>query len=118
MLTIHGIKNCDTVKKAQKWLEVEGIEYTFHDFRKDGLTADMVQDFVDALGVDAVLNKRGTTWRKLPADVTDGIDDMAAKALMVEHDALIKRPVWRKDGEYRLGFAAKDLASFEAWLKG
>lgn len=118
MLTIHGIKNCDTVKKARKWLEAEGIEHTFHDFRRDGLTPEMVADFVDALGIDAVLNKRGTTWRKLPTDTTEGIDDNAAKALMVEHDALIKRPVWRKDGEYRLGFAAKDLSSFEAWLKG
>jgi Spx/MgsR family transcriptional regulator len=118
MLIIHGIKNCDTVKKARKWLEAEGVEHTFHDFRKDGLTDDMVNAFVAALGWEAVLNRRGTTWRKLPDDETEGVDEAKAKVLLLANDALIKRPVWQKGDEYRLGFAAKDQADIEAWVKG
>lgn len=117
-IKIFGIKNCDTVKKTRKWLETEGVEHTFHDFRKDGLTEDMVEAFVSALGWEAVLNRRGTTWRKLPEAETANMDEAKAKALLLAHDALIKRPVWEKGGEYRLGFAAKDLDVIDAWVKG
>ncbi|UTW54490.1 ArsC family reductase [Kordiimonas sp. SCSIO 12610] len=116
-ITIFGIKNCDTVKKARKWLEAEGIEHTFHDFRKDGLTEGMVSAFVDALGWEAVLNRRGTTWRKLPESETDGVDEAKAKTLLLAHDALIKRPVWKKGDDYRLGFAAKDMETITDWVK-
>ena len=117
MLTIYGIKNCDTVKKAIKWLKEEGVEHTFHDFRKDGLTAEMVNAFEAGLGWEVLLNTRGTTWRKLDdADKTD-VDADKAKALMVAHDAIIKRPVWEKAGEYQLGFAPKDQDMIKAWVK-
>ncbi len=117
MLTIYGIKNCDTVKKALKWLKEEGVEHTFHDFRKDGLTADMVESFEASLGWEALLNTRGTTWRKLDDVDKADVDADKAKALMVAHDAIIKRPVWEKAGEYQLGFAPKDQDTIKAWAK-
>lgn len=118
MITIYGIKNCDTVKKARKWLEAEGVEHRFHDFRKDGLDAGMVTRFEDALGWEALLNTRGTTWRKLDESEKEGINAEKAKSLMAAHDAIIKRPVWEKGGEYRLGFAPKEQDALKAWAKG
>jgi len=118
MLTIYGIKNCDTVKKALKWLQEEAVDHTFHDFRKDGLDSEMVTRFEAALGWEALLNTRGTTWRKLEeADKAD-MDAAKAKSLMEAHDAIIKRPVWERDGEYQLGFAPKDQDMIKAWAKG
>lgn len=118
MLTIYGIKNCDTVKKALKWLAEEGVEHSFHDFRKQGLDQAMVERFEKALGWEALLNTRGTTWRKLDdADKAD-VDTAKAVALMTAHDAIIKRPVWEKGGEYQLGFAPKDQDAIKAWAKG
>ena len=117
MITIYGIKNCDTVKKARKWLEAEGLEHRFHDFRSDGIDELLVARFVDALGFEAVLNTRGTTWRKLDDADKTNIDSGKASALMLSNEALIKRPVWEKDGEYRLGFAAKDMDALTTWLK-
>ncbi len=117
MLTIYGIKNCDTVKKAIKWLKEENVDYTFHDFRKDGLTEELIEAFEKSLGWEALLNTRGTTWRKLDeADKAD-VDASKAKALMLVHDAIIKRPVWEKAGEYQLGFAPKDQEMIKAWVK-
>ena len=117
MIILYGIKNCDTVKKARTWLEQAGIEHSFHDFRKEGLDEAMVARFEAALGWEALLNTRGTTWRKL--DEADKADMNAAKAraLMAAHDAIIKRPVWEKDGDYRLGFAAKDQDGIKAWAE-
>lgn len=118
MITLYGIKNCDTMKKAIKWLEEEGAEYRFHDYRKDGIDAGLIKGFCDALGWEAVLNTRGTTWRKLPdADRTNMTADKAVH-LMAAHEALVKRPVWEKGGEYRLGFAAKDADEIKAWVLG
>ncbi len=116
MLTLFGIKNCDTVKKARKWLDEKGVVYQFHDFRADGLSTEQLSAFVNALGWEAVLNRRGTTWRKLPVADTASVDEASASALMLEHVALIKRPVWQKEDEYRLGFAAKDSEALEAWI--
>ena len=78
MLTVYGIKNCDTCRKALKWLSAEGIEHTFHDFRVDGLDAANVTRWSEAAGWEKLLNRRGTTWRKLPEADRDDID--AAKA--------------------------------------
>lgn len=118
MLTIYGIKNCDTVKKARKWLESEGVEHSFHDFRADGLDEALMARFVDALGWEALLNTRGTTWRKLPEEDRAGMDRSKAAALMVAYEALVKRPVWEKAGDFRLGFAAKDQDGIKDWAKG
>lgn len=115
MITLYGIKNCDTVKKAKKALDVEGVEYVFHDYRKDGINAELLGRFCSALGWEAVLNTRGTTWRKLDDADKAGVDEAKAIALMVANDALVKRPVWEKDGEYRLGFTPKDQGEIIGW---
>ena len=117
MITLYGIKNCDTVKKAREWLEEAGVEHRFHDFRKDGLDADLIDAFEESLGWEALLNTRGTTWRKLDDADKNGVDATKAKALMLAHDAIIKRPVWEKDGEYKLGFAPKDQEDLKAWAQ-
>lgn len=115
MLTIYGIKNCDTVKKARKWLEEAAIDYRFHDYRVDGIDAELLNEFAKSLGWEALLNTRGTTWRKLDDAAKADMGEAKAISLMVDNDALVKRPVWQKDGEYRLGFAAKDADEIKAW---
>ena len=94
MLTVYGIKNCDTVKKALKWLEAEGIEHTFHDFRADGLSAADVGRWCAVLGWESLINRRSTTWRELSEDDKQGLDENKAVALMSAHPTLIKRPVF------------------------
>lgn len=117
MLTIYGIKNCDTVKKARKWLEAEDVPHSFHDFRVDGIDDALMARFIEALGWEALLNTRGTTWRKLPDADREGVDSAKAAALMVTHEALVKRPVWEKAGDFKLGFAPKDQDAIKAWAK-
>ncbi|WP_262695910.1 ArsC family reductase [Kordiimonas aquimaris] len=117
MLTLYGIKNCDTMKKAMKWLDAESIAYEFHDYRKDGIDAKMLSAFSNALGWEALLNTRGTTWRKLDDAEKANMNESKAIDLMVANDALVKRPVWQQGGEYRLGFAAKDQTGIAEWLK-
>ncbi|QZE30368.1 MULTISPECIES: ArsC family reductase [Pantoea] len=104
---MFGIKNCDTIKKARRYLEAAGVDYRFHDYRADGLTDDQLQQFIDVLGYQDLLNTRGTTWRKLPEAEREAISDAAsAKALMLAQPAIIKRPVLRApDGSLLLGFS-------------
>ncbi len=115
MLTLYGIKNCDTVKKARKWLEGADIDYHFHDYRKDGIDAELIAGFAAHLSWESLLNTRGTTWRKLDDADRQDVDEAKAIELMAANDALVKRPVWQKDGEFRLGFAAKDADEIRAW---
>lgn len=114
MTTLYGIPNCDTIKKACRWLETHNIDYVFHDFRKDGLERDQLESWVDELGWEVLLNKRGTTWRQLPDDVKNNIDRESAIDAMLAAPAMIKRPVLDlgerrvvgfKDAEYRTLFA-------------
>lgn len=113
MLKMYGLKNCDTCRKAMKWLESEGIAFDFVDVRKDGITETDVAGWVDSAGVDQLLNRRGTTWRGLSgADKAKGEGD-GAVALMAEHPALIKRPVFDRRGEIRVGFKDPE----QVWLK-
>jgi len=116
MIKIFGIKNCDTVKKARAWLDAAGVAYRFHDFRRDGLDGALVDEFIAALGWQALLNTRGTTWRKLVDEDKADMDAARARALMLAHDALIKRPVWRLEDGWALGFAAKDRDGLAARL--
>lgn len=105
MTTLYGISNCDTVKKAIKWLKDQSIEYTFSDFRKDGLTAGQVKSWANALGWEALLNKRSTTWRQLPDADKAGIDEASAIRLMTENPTLIKRPVLEHGATTLIGFS-------------
>lgn len=106
-ITVYGIPNCDSVKKARVWLADQGVAYTFHDFKKQGVPAAELQQWVQALGWEVVLNRKGTTWRKLAADVQARVVDAdSAIAVILEHASTIKRPViaWG-NGKFSVGYA-------------
>ena len=93
-VTLYGIPNCDTVKRARAWLADHGIDAAFHDFKKAGVPADPLDAWLDALGWEALLNRKGTTWRKLDEATRDAVVDRAsARALMLAQPSVIKRPV-------------------------
>ncbi len=106
MITIYGIKNCDTCRKALKWLKDEGIDHRFHDFRADGLDEKTVSGWVQEVGWETLLNRRGTTWRKLPEDDRDSVDEKSAAKLMTDNPALIKRPVFDLGASRAVGFTS------------
>ena len=94
MLTLYGISNCDTVKKARAWLDAQGVACTFHDFRKQGVPPARLEAWLQAAGADKLLNRQGTTWRKLdPARQAAVVDAASAAALMREQPSVIRRPV-------------------------
>jgi arsenate reductase len=103
-ITLYGIPNCDTVKKARTWLDQQGIAYAFHDCKKAGVTAAKVKAWCKALGWETVLNRAGTTYRKLPDDAKDGLTQAKAIALMVEQPSMIKRPIVEYEGGLLIGF--------------
>lgn len=107
MVVMYGIKNCDTIKKARRWLEANHIEYRFHDYRADGLDADFLHNAINELGWEALLNTRGTTWRKLDESLRASIVDAdSAAKLMREMPAIIKRPLLCAPGQpMLLGFS-------------
>jgi len=113
-ITIHGIKNCDTMKKARAWLEAEGIAHAFHDYKTAGITKAMLQAWVQKAGWEAVLNRAGTTFRKLPEDQKQGLDEARAVALMLAQPSMIKRPVLTKGDALLIGF---DPGRYAALLK-
>ena len=98
-ITVYGIPNCDTVKKARGWLDGLGLAYTFHDYKKAGIAPDKLREWVEARGWEFILNRRGTTFRNLPeADRTD-LDDAKAIRVMCANTSTIKRPVVEYDHE-------------------
>lgn len=110
MLTLYGIKNCDTVKKARAWLESHGVDYQFHDLRQDGLTKTELGRWLKQLGRDTLINKRSTTWRNLSEqDKTINSDAQAIKLLLAQ-PTLIKRPVLENKQQILVGFNPKDYA--------
>lgn len=111
MLRVYGIKNCDTVKKALKWLDGEGIAYSFHDLRTDGVNEEDVKRWAEALGWESLLNKRSTTWRELPEKDKNDLDFDRAVMLMVKHPTLIKRPVFVGSSMILNGFSDHVRAS-------
>ena len=106
MITLYGIKNCDTVKKARTWLEQHGVEYEFHDFRVDGLERDAVQAWLAELGWQNLVNKRSTSWKALGEQQRDSMDDQSALAAILEQPTLIKRPLLDTGHERFTGFSA------------
>ncbi|MGE5476764.1 MAG: ArsC family reductase [Bacteroidales bacterium] len=104
-VTIYGIKNCDTMKKAFVWLEAHGVAYAFHDYRKDGVPRADLERWCAALGWEKVLNRAGTTFRKLPEVDRANLDADRAVALMLAQPAMIKRPVLDAAGTLELGFS-------------
>lgn len=105
MITVYGIRNCDTCRKALKWLAAEGMEHRFHDFRADGLDAARLRGWVAELGWERLLNRRGTTWRKLPEADRAEIAEADAIRLMAAQPTLIKRPVLDTGNARMVGFS-------------
>lgn len=95
---------CDTIKKAKKWLDNENIDYQFYDYRVDGLTEDQLHHFEEKLGWEALLNKRSTTYRQLTDEQKSTLNKDNAIALLLDHPAMIKRPLLVHDDQYYLGF--------------
>ena len=115
-ITVYGLANCDTVKKARKWLDSRRISYRFHDFKKGGLTQDRAAEWIAELGVEKVVNKRGTTWRKLDPAIQESVTAESAPAILASQSSLVKRPVIDL-GEMRLiGFDKAVQADLEALL--
>ncbi len=105
MITLYGISNCDTVRKARRWLDQHNIEYQFHDFREQGLDAATVDGWLEELGWEAVVNRRSTTWKQLDPAVRDAMDQAAARMSILEHPTLVKRPVLDTGSDRHLGFS-------------
>ena len=104
MIIIFGLKNCDTCRKARKWLDMEGLEHQFKDVRADALSAETIAGWISAVGWEILLNRRGTTGRRLSDADKHAVDADKAQALMAEHPALIKRPVFEVSGKVLVGF--------------
>ena len=110
MITLYGIPNCDTMKKARTWLDQQGLEYTFHNYRKDGLDKSWLTERINELGWEQVVNRRGTTWRKLPEDVRAAMTAETAVDALLEQPGMIKRPLLDTPKGYLLGFSADKWA--------
>lgn len=104
MTILYGIPNCDTMKKARKWLDDHNIDYTFHDYKKQGAPEKELKKWIKQLGWEALLNTRGTTWRKLDEATRSSINEKKAVEIMLENPSIIKRPVLDIDGQYHAGF--------------
>jgi Spx/MgsR family transcriptional regulator len=105
-VTLYGIPNCDTIKKAKAWLNDHEVEFNFHDYRKQGLDKEQLQSMEAVLGWEAMLNRRGTTWRALSDPLKERIDLETAISVMLDNPAIIKRPILAKDEQLHLGFSA------------
>lgn len=115
-LKVYSLKNCDTCKKALKWLDAKGIEYTNHDVRADGLSSADVAPIVEALGWETVINRRSTTWRGLDDGQKTDLTDDKAVDLILANPTLMKRPVFLLNGNYSAGFDSKSQSALEAAL--
>lgn len=104
MTQIYGIKNCDTMKKAFTWLDDNGVEYVFHDYKKDGAEEAVLRQAIEEHGWDTVINRRGTTWRALPEDVKNGMNSESAVKAALDNPSLVKRPLLLTGGKTYLGF--------------
>jgi arsenate reductase len=105
-ITIYGIRNCDTMKKARAWLEERGVRHQFHDYKASGIDRERLEGWSRELGWETLLNRSGTTFRKLPESRREGLDERKAIALMLEQPSMIKRPV--------LDLGARRIAGFKA----
>jgi arsenate reductase (glutaredoxin) len=106
-VTLYGIKNCDTMKKARAWLDSKGVTYTFHDYKAEGIGRAQLGSWVGIVGWETLLNRAGTTFRKLPEADKTGLDESKAIALMLDQPSMIKRPVLTLDGQIIVGFKAE-----------
>ena len=105
--TIYGIRNCDTMKKARAWLEAHGIEHDFHDYKVAGVERAKLEAWAKIVGWEVLLNRAGTTFRKLPDDQKQNLDEPKALALMLAQPSMIKRPVLERGKTLLVGFSAE-----------
>ncbi|NRB39604.1 MAG: arsenate reductase [Pseudomonadales bacterium] len=114
MTTIYGIKNCDTVKKARKWLDAHDINYSFHDFRVEGINEDMIKLWLETQPLEKLVNKRSTSWKALSDEEKNALSVDTAPALCVQYETLIKRPLLAVDDDIHLGFNDKSYTAIFA----
>jgi arsenate reductase (glutaredoxin) len=114
MVKIYGIKNCDTMKKAFAWLDAEGIEYNFHDYKKSGVPAERLKDWIKRAGWEKLVNTRGPTFRKVPEAERENLDEARVLKLLAKYSSAIKRPVVEAGTRLLIGFDSED---FEKNLK-
>ncbi len=107
-VTIYGIRNCDTMKKARAWLDAAGVDYAFHDYKTAGIDKARLERWSKAVGWEALLNRAGTTFRKLPDKDKEGLTAAKATKLMIEHPSMIKRPVLETGKTLLVGFKPDD----------
>ncbi len=121
-ITIYGIKNCDTMKKARAWLDGQGVAYDFHDYKTAGIARDKLKQWSDQVGWETLLNRAGTTFKKLPDADKDGLNERKALALMEAQPSMIKRPVLDLGGKLLVGFKedvyAREVAAKARGRKG
>lgn len=110
-ITIYGIKNCDTMKKARAWLDGHGVAYDFHDYKAQGIAKEKLKAWSDQVGWETLLNRAGTTFRKLPEADKEGLDERKALALMLAQPSMIKRPVLDLGNKLLVGFKPEAYAS-------
>jgi arsenate reductase len=109
-VTLYGIRNCDTMKKAWTWLDRHGVAYAFHDYKKQGVDRAHLERWAADVGWERLLNRAGTTFKKLPDADKQGLDQAKAIALMLSQPSMIKRPVLEADGRLLVGFRPEDYA--------
>ncbi|MGG5819809.1 arsenate reductase [Falsiroseomonas sp. HW251] len=109
-VTIHGIRNCDTMKKARAWLEARGVAHGFHDYKVAGLDRAMLERWLDQVPWERLLNRAGPTFRKLPDARKEGLDREKAIALMLSNPSMVKRPVLESGGKVTVGFSPESYA--------
>jgi Spx/MgsR family transcriptional regulator len=117
MVSIYGIPNCDTMKKARQWLTDHQVEYTFHDYKKEGLEERRLRQWVKQVGWETLLNRRGMMWRKLDDAIKAGIDEASAIRIMLETPSIIKRPVLEYGKTLHVGFKDAEYAAIFAATK-
>ena len=111
MITIYGIHNCDTIKKTLNWLQQHKLEFEFHDYRKQGIPAALINEFLNQFELDSLVNRRGTTWRKLPDSIKNNLNQELAIDLMSSQPAIIKRPIINCGERWLIGFDREVLES-------
>lgn len=114
-MIVYGLKNCDTCRKALAWLAAEGIPHRFHDVRKDGLSAEELARWLQAIDRSLLINRRGTTYRGLDAAAKAVLEGDDPAPLLLTEPAVIKRPIFSHAGEYIVGFGDAEKAAIKAW---
>jgi len=112
MIILYGIPNCDTIKKARKWLQDNDIEYRFHNYKSDGVPEKKLKTWVKQVGWETLLNRRGTTWRKLDDAAKANVTEKSAIQLMLDNPSIIKRPVLEIGGKITVGFSDSEYRQF------